>query len=108
MNKAIIVYKTKDNREPFNKWLFSLKDKIIRNRILVRLKRVEQGNYGDYKRIKGILEARFHFGAGYRIYFGEDGHKIIILLIDGDKRSQSSDKEKALKYWEEYNEQKKI
>jgi len=108
MNKMVIVYKTKKNKEPFYEWLFSLKDKITRNRILVRLKRVEQGNYGDCKRFYGILEIRFHFGKGYRVYCGEDGQKLIVLLIGGDKSSQSNNIKEALEYWEDYNEQKKI
>jgi len=108
MNKTLIVYKTKGNKEPFNTWLFSLKDKTIRNRILVRLKRVEQGNYGDYKRIHGIVEIRLHFGAGYRIYCGEDRNILVVLLIGGDKSSQSLNIQEALKYWEDYNEQKKF
>jgi putative addiction module killer protein len=77
-------------------------------RVLVRLRRVEQGNYGDHKRFSGILELRFDFGKGYRVYCGEDGNTFVILLIGGDKSSQEKDIKKALEYWEEYHEQKKI
>lgn len=31
-----------------------------------------------------------------------------ILLLGGDKSSQGRDIKKALEYWEDYNEQKKI
>ncbi len=91
MEKTIISYKTQDNEEPFTNWLYSLKDKISQKRILVRLKRVEQGNYGDYKRFSGILELRFDFGKGYRVYCGEDGHAFVILLVGGDKSTQEKD-----------------
>jgi len=51
---------------------------------------------------------RFNFGKGYRIYCGEDGNTFVILLTAGDKSSQHKDIQKALEYWEDYNEQKKI
>ena len=106
--KTIISYKTQDNKEPFKDWLYSLKDKVSQKRILVRLKRVEQGNYGDHKRFSGILELRFDFGKGYRVYCGEDGNDLVLLLVGGDKSTQDKDIKKALEYWEEYREQKKI
>lgn len=106
--KTIITYKTQDNKEPFTDWLYSLKDKVSQKRILVRLKRVEQGNYGDFKRFRGILELRFDFGKGYRVYCGEDVHDLVLLLVGGDKSTQEKDIKKALEYWKEYLEQKKI
>ena len=108
METRVIVYKSEDRREPFTDWLYSLKDKVTQKRILVRLKRIAQGNYGDYKRFSGIMELRFDFGKGYRIYCGEDGRTLVILLIGGDKSTQEKDIKKALSYWEDYNEQKKI
>ena len=108
MEKTIISYKTRDNKEPFVEWLYSLKDKLSQKRILVRLKRVKQGNYGDCKRFGGILELCFDFGKGYRVYCGEDGHTLVILLVGGDKSSQEKDIIKALEYWEDYREQKNI
>ena len=57
-------------------------------RIEQRLNRVEQGNLGDYKRLKnGIIELREHFGSGYRIYCGIEDKTFIILLCGGDKSS---------------------
>jgi len=106
--KNIIVYKTLNGEEPFIEWLFSLHDKITRHRIETRIDRVRQGNYGDHKRFYGIIELRLDFGKGYRLYCGEDGHTLVILLIGGDKSSQDKDIKKALDYWREYHEQKKI
>lgn len=64
---------------------------------------MRSGNYGDHKRIKGIVELRLHFGKGYRVYFGEDKKTIVILLFGGEKSTQEKDIKKALEYWEDYN-----
>ncbi|MBI3418591.1 MAG: addiction module killer [Proteobacteria bacterium] len=48
------------------------------------------------------------FGPGYRIYFGEQGNNIIVLLCGGDKGIQSKDIEQAKAYWKEYLSREKI
>ena len=102
-NKQILIFAQKTGKEPFTEWLESLRDGTIRKRILIRLRRLEQGNYGDCKALKdGISELRFSFGSGYRLYFGEDEKAIIVLLCGGDKSSQSKDIAIAKKYWQEY------
>lgn len=98
MEKTIIVYKDKEGKTPYFEWLFGLKDKSIRYRIISRIDRVKNSNYGDHKRIHGIVELRLHFGKGYRIYFGEEGANIVILLIGGDKDSQGKDIKRAVSY----------
>ena len=106
--KTVIVYRRHDNKEPFADWLFSLRDLAIRHRIETRIDRVKQGNYGDHKRFQGIIELRLDFGKGYRLYCGEDGNTLVVLLIGGDKSSQDKDIKKAFAYWRDYHEQKKI
>lgn len=106
--KIIVIYKTQNDDEPFTDWLFSSRDKITRHRIEARIDRIRHGNYGDHKRFHGIIELRLDFGKGYRLYCGEDGHVLVVLLIGGDKSSQDQDIKKALEYWKEYHEQKKI
>ncbi|MBF0479989.1 MAG: type II toxin-antitoxin system RelE/ParE family toxin [Candidatus Omnitrophica bacterium] len=100
----MLIYKTREGKEPFIEWLFSLRDKIIRHRIEARIDRMRHGNYGDHKRFQGIIELRLDFGKGYRIYCGEDGNRLIILLIGGDKSSQEKDIGEALEYWRDYYE----
>ena len=104
MEKEILIYKTREGKEPFINWLFSMRDKTMRHRIEARIDRIKQGNYGDHKRFQGIIEIRLDFGKGYRIYCGEDGKKLVILLIGGDKSSQEKDIQKAVEYWRDYHE----
>ena len=47
--KRVIVYRTPDGQEPFTEWLETLRDSMMRKRILARLTRLEQGNYADCK-----------------------------------------------------------
>ncbi|MCA9970204.1 MAG: type II toxin-antitoxin system RelE/ParE family toxin [Anaerolineales bacterium] len=101
--KQVIVYRTSTGHEPFTEWLHSLRDPPVRRRILKRLLRLEQGHYGDFKSVgNGVHELRFFFGAGYRVYFAEDGDTIVVLLCGGDKDSQHRDIQRAQAYWQEY------
>jgi len=81
----------------FDNWLGSLKDRRDIFRISARIDRIEQGNLGDTKPIKGedFSEFRFFFGAGYRIYYTKKGETIILLLVGGNKDTQQKDIEKA-------------
>lgn len=50
----------------------------------------------DYKSVSGgVNEFRFHFGAGYRVYFAVRGGEVLLLLAGGDKASQARDIKKA-------------
>jgi putative addiction module killer protein len=61
------------------------------------------GNFGDTKSVgKGVFELRMHFGAGYRVYFGQHGKQLILLLCGGDKNSQSKDICMAHNYWDDF------
>ena len=80
----------------FSNWLHKLKDIQGKVAILRRLKRVESGNFGDYKYLESnIYELRIKTGPGYRIYYTKRGNKVIMLLIGGDKSTQQKDIKKA-------------
>ncbi len=102
--KEVIFFEDRKHKKPFIEWLDDL-DTATRGRINQRILRLSLGNYGDFKTLQeGISELRFTFGAGYRIYFAEDGNKIVILLTGGDKKTQTKDIKKAISYWKEYKE----
>ncbi len=80
----------------FSKWLLKLKDIKAKVSILRRIDRIKLGNFGDYKSIgNNLLELRITTGPGYRVYFTKQNDEIIVLLIGGDKSSQSDDIKKA-------------
>ena len=101
--REIIIYVTVDGISPFSEWRDSLRDRRAKAKIRARIDRVEEGNLGDYKSVgEGVFELRIDYGSGYRIYFGQEGSTIIILLCGGDKSTQTQDIRKAQKYWEDY------
>lgn len=106
--KEIRFYTDEKGNEPFLEWLGKLRDRTGRKRILARLKRLQQGNYGDCEPVgEGVSELRMFFGPGYRTYFGERDNNIIIMLCGGDKNSQTRDIETAKNYWKEYQNHEK-
>ena len=101
--RLVIVYAQANGKDPFTEWLYSLKDIMGRKRILARVSRLQQGQYGDCEPVgEGVRELRLFFGPGYRVYFGEQGNTVTILLCGGDKHSQCKDIEQAKAYWKEY------
>jgi len=54
-----------------------------------------------------VYESRIDWGPGYRVYLGQDGEKLVILLAGGTKKKQSKDIETAKGYWKEYKARKK-
>ena len=101
--KEIRQYLIPEGKNPFLEWLESVKDIKIRVIIEKRLKRVESGNLGNYRSVgEGVCELKINYGSGYRVYFGQIGSKIILLLCGGDKSSQDEDIIKAKIYWRDY------
>jgi len=80
----------------FDKWLTKLKDRLAKVRILVRIKKVENGNLGEYRSVGGrVSELKIDYGPGYRLYFTRKGDTVIWLLCGGDKSSQQRDIKRA-------------
>jgi putative addiction module killer protein len=82
--------------EVFDEWLKGLRDRGAASRIIDRIERLAEANFGDCRSVgNGVSELRFKFGPGYRIYFRRTGDTIVILLCGGDKSSQRRDIAKA-------------
>ena len=96
-------YKRPDGTIPLAEWLRTLRDANAKARIWQRLARAERANFGDHKSVgDGVWEMRIDYGAGYRVYYAVYETTIILLFCGGDKRSQSSDIEKAKTYKRDY------
>ena len=78
--------------EFFDDWLRGLKDSRAKAKVAARIDRLAAGNPGDVKPVGGgISEMRIDYGPGYRVYFKQQGTKVIILLVGGDKSTQDAD-----------------
>ena len=98
-------YVSRSGKNVFDDWLARLADVRAQGKIAARINRLAVGNFGDCKPLReGISELRIDWGPGYRVYFAWVGKDCVLLLCGGDKRKQSADIERALRYWSDYKE----
>lgn len=84
--------------EIYANWLDNLRDIRARARIQARVERLALGNPGDVKPVgEGVSELRIDYGPGYRVYFTRQGNLVVILLAGGDKSTQTTDIQTALR-----------
>jgi putative addiction module killer protein len=109
MSEIAIRYFVETNgRVPFQEWFDSL-DRTTQARITIGLTRLSRGNRSRVKGIgAGVAEIRLDFGPGYRIYFGQDGEALVILLAGGTKKRQADDIVTAKARWAEYKGRKSL
>ena len=102
-----LVEYVEGERSYFAEW-FSGLDAAPAARIDRYVRRMEFGNFGDSKPVgEGVRELRIDFGPGYRVYYGIDEGRIILLLGGGTKRGQSRDIRKAIDRWTTYEKRKR-
>ena len=78
------------------------------SKVTTALYRLEQGNFSNVQSVGGgVFEYKIDFGPGYRIYFGQDGNTLVILLCGGTKKTQQKDIDRAKDFWQEYKARKK-
>lgn len=95
-------YHDASGRSPFRRWFSNLNAEAAQ-KVTTALYRLSLGNYSSVKSLgSGAYEFRINFGPGYRVYFGKDGERIIVLLGGGTKRRQQNDIRLALDYWEDH------
>lgn len=96
-------YLTRQEVDPFQRWLDSIADVRSRQAVLRRVDRLARDNFGDCRFCRdGVWELRIDFGPGYRVYFARLSLKIVLLLAGGSKRTQARDIDRALDYWNDY------
>jgi putative addiction module killer protein len=100
-------YLGRDGRNLFGDWFDRLNSEAAR-KVTTALYRLGLGNFSSVKGVGGgVYEYRIDFGPGYRVYFGKDGERIVILLYGGMKKRQQDDIELAGEFWQEYKQQKR-
>ena len=63
-----------------------------RAKIQARIKHLVEGNPGNTKSVGSkVIEMKIDFGPGYRIYYTKYEDVMYLLLIGGNKRTQSKD-----------------
>jgi putative addiction module killer protein len=91
----------------YSAWRATL-DVSVSARILRSTLRLGEGNFSSTKSVGGgVFELRLDFGPGYRVYFGRDGERVVLLLGGGTKQRQSDDIADARKRWSEYKQAKR-
>jgi putative addiction module killer protein len=99
-------YTDPQDRSPFQWWFEDL-DARAAAKVTVALARLQQGNDSNVRGVGGgVLELRIDYGPGYRVYFGKDGERMVILLGGGTKKRQNRDIRTAQALWTTYKARK--
>lgn len=94
-----------EQKDVYDDWLRRLRDAQAKVAVIRRVTSVEQGNFGDHKFCRdGVWELRIDAGPGYRVYYGLAGHRLVLLLCGGDKRTQDADIARAVAYWQDWQQ----
>jgi len=94
-------YVDRSGRSPFGDW----SDRQTREAAakVAALARIQQGNFSNAKGVgAGVYEYRIDFGPGYRIYFGKNGDRLVILVGGGTKKRQQEDINTSQARWRDY------
>lgn len=103
---AVREYLDPGGRSPFAAWSDGL-NREAAAKVAAALARIERGNLSNAKGVgAGVYEYRIDFGPGYRIYFGKDGDRLVILVGGGTKKRQQEDIATAWARWHDYKQRK--
>ena len=89
----------------YREWINSLRDRIGKAKIQVRVDRLVHGNPGEIRNLSnGVSELKVDFGPGYRVYYSQRGNRLLLLLVGGDKSTQQKDIRLAIALAKNYEE----
>ena len=90
--------------DEYDSWFVRLRDRRAKAMINARLRKIEFSGElaGDFKVFGRLVELRFHFGPGYRVYATKKGNTLLLLLIGGDKSTQETDIARAQQMAEDW------
>jgi putative addiction module killer protein len=103
--QTLVHYTNEAGRDLFGHWLETLTDMPTRATIAIRLVRLELGLFGDSKAIgDGLYELRIDHGPGWRVYYGKQAGRVILLLAGSDKSTQKASIKTAHARLENWNQ----
>ena len=103
----VVEYVDQNGKTPFGKWFAGLNAQAAA-KITAVLEKIAKGNLSKVESVSsGVYEYKLHWGPGYRVYFGKDGEKLVILVGGGTKKRQSADIEAAQACWADYKKRKR-
>ena len=101
-------YLTQEGRNPYKDWLDRLRDMRASVAVLRRVERLRSGNFGDCSFCReGVWELKVDIGAGCRVYYARTGKEVILLLCAGTKKTQDTDIDRAVSYWQDYQRRRR-
>ena len=84
--QVVREYLAVNGRSPYAAW-FDRLNASAAAKATIAVTRIGQGNFSNVTPVGGgVSEYRIDFGPGYRIYFGKDGPRTVILLGGGSKK----------------------
>src|SRR6266852_7639146 len=99
-------YLDRKGRYPYKLWFDRLNSQAAA-KVATALTRLALGNVSNVKGVgSGVFELRIDFGPGYRVYFGKDGERLVILLGGGTKKRQQHDIDAAIADCQDYKRRK--
>lgn len=99
-------YTQDDGGSPFANWFNRLSAQAAA-KVTTAVTRLAAGNFSNVKGVgSGVFECKIDFGPGYRVYFGNDGECLVILLGGGTKQRQQQDISAAVAAWRAYKRRK--
>ena len=103
--RKVETYVTRGGKDVFQGWLNGLVDRRARLLIEKTVAKVRLGNLGQHKSVgEGVQEIVLDYGPGYRIYFGEHGATLVIMLCGSAKKKQEEAIKQAKRYWKDWKE----
>ena len=94
-----------EKTDEYRDWIDNLKDLSGRARILMRVDRLIHGNPGAHRNLThGVSELKIDVGPGYRVYYAQRGDQLLLLLVGGDKATQTKDIARAIRLAQAYGD----
>lgn len=100
-------YLDANGRSPFSEW-FNDQSAQAAAKVTAHLARFAAGNLSNVDSVGGgVHEKRIDWGPGLRVYFGNDGDQVVILLAGSEKKDQKRAIAMAQRYWHDYRMRKR-